>query len=196
LRYWNHPNERKTCSLRVWDGGNYSLLLQKIHFSIIYILLYFKFCFSFDLFLPCLGIWFIIYVGTIIIKALKNSDILFIFPFFALLVGLWILIFFFYNFDFFVCKHNWIDKHLRNRVMQLIIRRELRGGNLLKYEKAFSEEKVVYDKTKVCFVCCFYIFQFSCFCIILDFWFVTSCVMYKNSITKELLMYFFPFILF
>ncbi len=80
--------------------------------------------------------------------------------------------------------------------MQLIIRRELRGGNLLKYDKAFSEEKVVYDKTKVCFVCCFYIFQFSCFCIILDFWFVTSCVMYKNSITKELLMYFFPFILF
>ncbi len=77
--------------------------------------------------------------------------------------------------------------------MQLIIRRELRGGNLLKYDKAFSEEKVVYDKIEVCFVCCFYIFQFSCFCIILDFWFVTSCVMYKNSIMEVLLMYFFSF---
>ncbi len=72
------------------------IITKNTFFNYIYILLYFKFCFSFDLFLPCLGIiWFIIYVGTIIIKALKNSDILFIFPFFALLVGLWILIFFF-----------------------------------------------------------------------------------------------------
>ncbi len=70
-------------------------IFQLYIYIYIYILLYFKFYFCFDLFLPCLGIWFIIYVGTIIIKALKNSDILFIFPFFALLVGLWILIFFF-----------------------------------------------------------------------------------------------------
>lgn len=62
---------------------------------------------------------------------------------FALLVGLWILKFF-YTFDFFVCKCNWIDKHLRNRVMQLIIRRELRGGSLLEYDKAFSGESCVW----------------------------------------------------
>jgi len=174
----------------------YKKYIFQIYIYICYVwrfffLLIFKF-FSFHFFFFFL---FTIYLCKIIIKVLKILIFFFKFSFFALLVGLWILNVF-YTFDFFVCKCNWIDKHLRNRVMQLIIRRELRGDNLLKYDKAFSEEKVVYDKTKVYFVCCFYIFQFSCFCIILDFWFVSSCVMYKNSIMEELLMYFFPFILF
>jgi hypothetical protein len=66
--------------------------------------------------------------------------------------------------------------------MQLIIK-----GNLLQYDKSFSEEKVVYDKTKVCFVCRFLYFSIFIF-IILGFWFVTSCVMCRNSIMEELLI--------
>jgi hypothetical protein len=48
------------------------------------------------------------------------------------------------------CTYNHIDKHLRDRAMQQSISSEFRCGHLLCFEEAFDEDKVSYDKTKVC----------------------------------------------
>jgi hypothetical protein len=48
------------------------------------------------------------------------------------------------------CKYNDIYKHLCDRTMQQIISAEFKCGRLLRFEEVFDEEKVAYDKSKVC----------------------------------------------
>jgi hypothetical protein len=52
---------------------------------------------------------------------------------------------------FWVYRHNQIDKHLSDRTMQCIISNEVKDDHLLRFEEAFSEEKTVYEKSKVMF---------------------------------------------
>ncbi len=48
------------------------------------------------------------------------------------------------------CKYNHINEHLRDKTMQQIIFSEFKCGHLLHFEEVFDEEKVVYDKIKIC----------------------------------------------
>jgi hypothetical protein len=50
----------------------------------------------------------------------------------------------------FFCKDNQIDKHLRDKTLQCIISEELKGNHILQYDDTFSEEKEVFEKTKIC----------------------------------------------
>jgi hypothetical protein len=43
-----------------------------------------------------------------------------------------------------------LDKHLRDKTLQCIISEELKGNHILQYDDIFSEEKEVFEKTKIC----------------------------------------------
>ncbi len=73
---------------------------------------------------------------------------------FNLSFQLWISISILFSY---LCRYNQIDKHLKNKALQCIITRELKGNHLLQYDEAFSEEKEAFEKTKVHVIICLFL---------------------------------------
>jgi hypothetical protein len=67
-----------------------------------------------------------------------------------------------------------------------MINGELKGGHLLWYDETFSEEKTIYDKINVTNIYFILNIQLLFSCIIFGCWFVTICILCKNSILEKM----------